>query len=349
MSHPDDPRQNDAQDDTNNSDLHDNTISQLYRQLPDEVPLENTDATILAAARRSVSARPHKQGFSPALQRLTATAAVFVLGIALVVQWQYREPEQLADVLATSSGSAASGMTPQTESPAALAEQDLSSTVENIPVTTPAPQKKKSADKKTSRKISADALKPEMASESGQTLPPPVPPAPLPASAAEYASKLSERRERNARQVESRMAASASAHAPALSAESAISHSLADTDMHEQEKYMSSGLLPYQHAMQMREWQSALESIPVTEKISAAREVDRDLLEQVLGRRQPPACLKLPSRDLGPDILLCQLLKQHAEGKPLPPDSLQQLQELGLITGVLGYRREAVLELMKQP
>lgn len=83
-----------------NDDLHDEKISTLYRQLPDEQPSGDTDALLRAAARRAVTAGPRKTVFNANTQRLLATAATLVLGIALLVQWQ-GDPEQLHEVLAT--------------------------------------------------------------------------------------------------------------------------------------------------------------------------------------------------------------------------------------------------------
>ncbi len=354
MSRPDDPRQKDVHDDTSDGELHDSTISQLYRQLPDESPRQATDEAILAAARRAVSAGPRKPGFSPALQRLTASAAVFVLGIALVVQWQYREPDQLADVLATSSGNALPERMSQAESPSSPAEQpaDSATTAPTTAPTTTTAEKKKSAEMKMAQQV-ARALKQEKAEEQDGEQNPPLPVTPVPAAAppvsalaAEHASRLSARRERNALQEESFMAAPASAFAPAPSVDTMISRPLANTELHEQEKSLMPGLLPYQRAMQMREWQSALDLMPpVTGKTPYSQQVDRDLLGQLLGEKQKPACMKPSQRNSGPDFLLCQLLEKHAGGNALAADTLQQLHDAGLMSGALEYRREALREL----
>lgn len=90
-----------GKDNAPDKDLHDESISTLYRQLPDAQPSTEIDDLIRASARRAVKSGPQKKHLSFGLKQFTATAAVLVLSVGLIVQWQVHEPEKLADALSS--------------------------------------------------------------------------------------------------------------------------------------------------------------------------------------------------------------------------------------------------------
>lgn len=90
----------------------DATLSRLYRELPDEAPAPETDAAILAAARRAVGAGPRRHGFVAAHWRgVGSAAAALLLGVALTVQWRTQEAGRLDETLATAPAPAAAPAT----------------------------------------------------------------------------------------------------------------------------------------------------------------------------------------------------------------------------------------------
>lgn len=90
-----------GEDNAPDKNLHDESISALYRQLPDAQPSAEIDDLIRASARRAVKSGPQKKHLSFGLKQFTATAAVLVLSVGLIVQWQVHEPEKLADALSS--------------------------------------------------------------------------------------------------------------------------------------------------------------------------------------------------------------------------------------------------------
>lgn len=78
-------------------DLHDESISRLYKQLPDSAPQKATDAAILSAAHSAINSAKRKPFW---LVPSMGAAACLVLMFGLIQQWQGQSQGQLpAEVL----------------------------------------------------------------------------------------------------------------------------------------------------------------------------------------------------------------------------------------------------------
>lgn len=368
-----------------NDDLHDDKISALYRQLPDEQPSVDTDALLRAAARRAVTAGPRKTVFNAKTQGLLATAATLVLGIALLVQWR-SEPEQLHEALATAPASApaqeALAENPTIKkTPASAHNSDAADALFDDAAPEPASPERNMVAAARAKAAPEPAREPAQepaltgTSSSGASsgmlnVQPAAAPRIAEEDHADQAEKYMANREDSTRKAKesnslrmkseaaayaAKPAASLPAPAPAPSATASpapepLKKQLAADSALEEMKADSTvvKLLPYQAAMQAGNWALAQKSMPVPAQSDAiSLQMDRDLVAQLQSSRARPACAALPEAVIGRESLLCHAMILHGEGRALSADILQQLEKAGLITGPMEYRRTAAKALMK--
>lgn len=309
-------------------DIDDPKISALYRQLPDEAPAPDTDALIKAAARRAVGDGPRRRFSMPALSRLTATAAALLLGISLTLHWQLHEPRDFRETTA---------MAPATS--------------EDVVVQAEAGAGRELAQKPRAPAKAAEKRKVQEAFAAEPVAPAPPPaeepasalmkPAAPPASADVAAEALQDAETRRAE------ADRAAAEREMFSADALTTRpqlqSPAPMARKKQSEYAASAAAAapdYRELMVQGAYDAALAAAQRVESPTA--QVDRDLLGRLLGNTAAPACARLPVATLGQDRLLCDLLLQASQARPLPADWLTRLREAGLITGEKSYRRHAV-------
>ncbi|MGH8492746.1 MAG: hypothetical protein ACRERR_06515 [Moraxellaceae bacterium] len=351
--------------DRHDADLHDKNISALYRQLPDETPSANTDALIRAAARRAVGASPRKTLFTARVQRLLATAATLVLGVALLAQWQ-REPERLQEMMAAAPAASA----PLAEdAPASISADALDAPfLKAEPARPAAPamtaEKRKAIAAPKEEKFSRPETTSPVLGSAGAIAAAPAPlsvqPEETPLAEPELAEKAvmanrtdaaesalmrqgmaSRARESDAADTLKKQAPAAASIRGSLALKNAEA-SKADMGLVDK----SIALLPYQQAMQAGNWQQAETALGHARPTDAAiQRMDRQLLASLQKNAAAPNCENL----LASDALLCQFIGVRKSGKPLPADALEQLEKSGAISGSLLYRRAAVLKWLEQP
>lgn len=358
MNESKDTNSNDDKD-LHDPDFHDKVVSRLYRQLPDESPSADTDALIRAAARREVGAGPQRRLVR--LQKLLATAASLVLGVALVVQWQHREPEKLAEVLATA--------------PVALSD-DTAAPLPSAPAPAleePAPVAAKPATPSRNVALQAPGEKEERAYASGalagagspvQSLAPAPISAPqdlAPENRAAQNMEALKKSRREEQQADADMAASrerrlsaaresAAAAAPAASVAALRQDALkAKADIAPAAVAAAMpATAPYRNAMRQQQWPQALAEL---EKLALSSDsslrIDHDILQRLAGHKALPGCTGLSAADLGTQSALCVLLQNLAQGKSLPADAYTQLKKAGLMSGTYDYRRAALRQLLQ--
>ncbi len=335
-------------------DLHNEKISALYRQLPDEAPSSDTDALIRATARRAVSARPKTGIFTGRIQALLATAATMVLGVALLAQWQ-REPEKLQDMMATAPS-------PST-APAAARVQETPATLPSTPElarpeTVVTLEKQKTRAALNAEKPSKPASAAPATSSAGAVA---AAPAPVPAQEGmEVPNAFAREAEENsvvadsvaraeARNAPTRQQTIARAQADdAAKKKAAAAPALRLAAKHEgmARDDADPAWNAYQQAMQAGDWlQAEIAMGAARSDEPPQQQTDRQLLAQLQKKPRPHACTGLPSRE----ELLCRIITLHAAGTPLPADALVQLESSGAISGTLSYRRPAVMKLLEQP
>lgn len=331
-------------------DLHDAKISELYRQLPDEQPSENTDALIRATARRAVGAGPQKKHLSFNLKQLTATAAVLVLSVGLVVQWQSHEPEKLQEALSSKPAASAP------PSPAESAVLEVEPTPERASDRAKASISSKEAmdalaEKPKKNIIRAGSSAPEMPNAAASPMPAPAAPAVIaenrgeadalqdaPASAAK--EKLMAREmEKSARRDDA---------AGALSAQRTTASGMMRERKAEAVASMAAepqpALADYRTSMARGDYAQALEALQalLQPASAAALFVDRDMLRQLQDPKAAPECAHLSAGKLGEEKPLCDLLGWHAQNKAAAPGWEKSAELQPLISGEKSYRRPAL-------
>lgn len=305
-------------------------ISALYRDLPEIQPSADTDALIQAAARRAVKATPvtPRRLFSSMLPRLTATAALLILGVGLVVQWQ-QQPQDLARALDIAPAPVASP-----------GSEEFPSPPENLPSVATAPPPAPKADTPPPRRKRNSETAPALA-DAGSPAPAPkmmreqenavaveafaAPPPP-----SDLASHESLRRESLAERSDAATRSSFDA-APAMMARKAVTARPPPS---------------YQRAMQSGDWASAWQQLEYTES-DPQQALDHDLLSQLLGNRAAPRCQQHQADLDAAGRLLCDTLLARATGHPLPPGRRQALEESNAATGARAYRLPALRALLE--
>jgi len=349
-------------------DLHDEKISALYRQLPDVQPSAETDALIRASARRAVGAGPQRKGFSFDLKQLTATAAVLMLSVGLVVQWQKNEPEKLQEALSSAPAAMPESLAiPDADvAPAAKPPAEIFShrtTQRSSAADKPIENLTREATAAVRQKKQENAYSaPAASSTGGMAVPAPAPAVVAedraetdagnwssgvlshePASAARETSLAGEA-EKSLRRDDA-LAASAAAQrsktasrAKELKAEAATKSALPIAKNTDYRSSMAKG--DYPQAL------SALNDLVQTDK-NATLLVDRDMMGLLLGRQETAECQKLSAKELGEEKPLCDFLVLQAQGlKPAAnPEKLSGV--LPLISGESAYRHPAAKMLFK--
>ncbi|HEX6590571.1 MAG TPA: hypothetical protein VF050_01060 [Moraxellaceae bacterium] len=356
MNESKDPNTDD--NDLHDPDLHDEVVSRLYRQLPDESPAADTDALIRAAARREVGAGPRRRLVR--LQKMLATAASLVLGVALVVQWRHHEPEKLAEVLATAPA------TPATEAvapvPAAAPALEESTAVAAKPAAPSRNVAVQAPGEKEEKAYASGAL--AGAGSPLQSLAPAPAFAPqdmAPESTASQNAESLKKSRMEEQQADADMAASrerrfnAARESAAAAAPAASIAALRQDALKAEADRAPASVAPalpatvaYRNAMRQQQWPQALAEL---EKLAFASNsslrIDHDILQRLSGSKNLPACAGLSAAELGAQSSLCRLLKNLAQGKPLPADALTQLEKAGLLSGEYDYRRPALRQLLQ--
>ncbi len=315
--------------------LHDEAISALYRQLPDETPSSGTDDLIRATARRATGSAPQKKGFTARLQGLLATAAMLVLGVALLAQWQ-REPEKLQEMVAMAPARESTA-TPEAPAPAAARKPS--------PVLAPEKRKADSAEKFRHESGTTPRTEPAARDSARQTAigaaPAPTPAlqqeAAAPAAAPDLAppARLAERDEAEQAQLRQRARLEASLKKERLGENS----QLAARNLAAAPAISMASPLPYQQAMQEERWQDAEALLAAVDKPgNSPQALDGKLLALL---QEKPAVLDCQAFT-GGEALLCRFMSLHKQGKPLPDDALAQLEKSGAVSGEFAYRRQAV-------
>lgn len=285
-------------------DLHDETISGLYRQLPDEQPLEATDALIRASARRAVNAGPQKKHPSFGLRNFTATAAVLMLSVGLLVQWQRHEPEKLQEALGSK--------------PAApvMPVAAVKATAEEKPAKTGTP-KAAQEHKTPASHTTAPVI----------TTPPPAPPA-IAASTAEagtgneVAVVTQDMPGYAARERAASAAMEKSVRREKPAARTALAQDAAASGLMQERKREASVTTTtaplmlstdYRITMSHGDYAQALAMLQnlAGADTDAAIIVDRDILRMLQGIKETPACARLPEEKAGQEKPLCDLLGQR--------------------------------------
>lgn len=368
MNESKDTNSNDDKDlhdpDLHNPDLNDKVVSRLYRQLPDESPSADTDALIRAAARREVGAGPRRRLLR--LQKLLATAASLVLGVALVVQWQDREPEKLAEVLATApvalsddtASPPASAPAPALEEPALAAAKPAAHSA----ATPSRNMAQQAVGEKEERAYASGAL--AGAGSPVQSLAPAPVSAPqdmAPENKAAQNMEALKKSRMEEQQADADMAASrerrlSAARESAVAAAPAASVAALRQDALKAKADSAPAAVaaampataPYRNAMRQQQWPQAraeLEKLPFAGDSNLR--IDHDILQAIAGNKALPGCTGLSAADLRTQSALCVLLQDLAQGKSLPADAYTQLEKAGLMSGTYDYRRAALRQLLQ--
>lgn len=351
----------------------DPTISRLYRELPDLAPSPDTDARLLAAARRAVGAGP-RRGFVAAHWRgLGSAAAALLLGVGLTVQWRTQAPAQMEEALATAPAAAptaapgedsidalfADAPAPAAPPPAVAAQSGVEAdagageSLARADTAVPAPARKlKPAD--ALAQAEAQAQKQELARAREQTS--------ARMSGEDQARELELAQRQEARiapataalpetmadRVASAPVAPAAPPPPlagnvagsagAAGAMAPAAAAKAPAVPRARQERAEPGVADYPQLLAAGRYAEARQALATP--ATPDQIVDRDLLLQWLQPRHSPACAT--ATGLGQLALLCEGLRRHAAGLPATASWRAELEASGLVSGRYAYRRDLV-------
>ncbi|MDI1301364.1 MAG: hypothetical protein PSX71_05630 [bacterium] len=313
-------------------DLHDDNISELYRQLPDVQPSQDSDALIRASARRAANAGPQKKYPSFGLKKFTATAAVLMLGVGLLLQWQRHEPEKLQEAL---GGKPAAPMLPTAAVEAAAKNRSAKT---GIPETV---QEDKTPAMTAPASLPAPARPAPMAIASDRE---------VAAARNEAAAPAQDMPERAAREKTASLAMEKSDRREAETVRTASAQDAAAAGLMQERKREAPAAtaaaplmtsVDYRIAMSHGDYAQALSALQnlAGADADAALVVDRDMLRMLQGNKENPACARLSEEKTGREKPLCDLLGQRIkEGvSATRPEKLS-----AFINGEKAYRRRAL-------